>query len=124
MKKAEANRATNRYSICLGCGIRHHLRFQRRWRNASKSCSNAKDSSRYPYWSWRVADSIIIKDWTRPNWERALDSALQNSVRQLTEVDGCSDGLDVASLTREAELLKAMAGKGSHARSPRAGKIK
>jgi kinesin family member 18/19 len=45
------------------------------------------------------------------NWERALDSALQNSVRQLTEVDGSSDGLDVASLTREAELLKANAGR-------------
>jgi kinesin family protein 18/19 len=40
------------------------------------------------------------------NWERAVDSALQNSVRQLIEVDGATDGLDVASLTREAELLK------------------
>lgn len=45
------------------------------------------------------------------NWERALDSALQNSVRQLIEVDGSSDGLDVASLTREAELLKANAAR-------------
>lgn len=45
------------------------------------------------------------------NWERAVDSALQNSIRQLTEVDGSSDGLDVASLTREAELLKANAGR-------------
>ena len=45
----------------------------------------------------------------RINWERALDSALQNSIRQLVEVDGCQDGLDVASLTREAELLKANA---------------
>ncbi|KAF4631981.1 hypothetical protein G7Y89_g6141 [Cudoniella acicularis] len=45
------------------------------------------------------------------NWERAIDSALQNSIRQLTEVDGSADGLDVASLTREAELLKANAGR-------------
>jgi kinesin family protein 18/19 len=47
----------------------------------------------------------------KSNWERAIDSALQNSIRQLTEVDGMSDGLDVASLTREAELLKANAGR-------------
>jgi kinesin family protein 18/19 len=47
------------------------------------------------------------------NWERAVDSALQNSIRMLTEVDGTSDGLDVASLTREAELLKANAGRDS-----------
>lgn len=47
----------------------------------------------------------------KANWERAIDSALQNSVRQITEVDGAGDGLDVASLTREAELLKANAAK-------------
>ena len=47
----------------------------------------------------------------RSSWERAIDSALQNSIRQLTEVDGTSDGLDVASLTREAEVLKANAGR-------------
>jgi kinesin family protein 18/19 len=45
------------------------------------------------------------------NWERAIDSALQNSIRSLTEVDGSADGLEVASLTREAELLKANAGR-------------
>jgi len=45
------------------------------------------------------------------NWERAIDSALQNSIRQLTEVDGCGDGLEVAGLTREAEILKANAGR-------------
>jgi len=45
------------------------------------------------------------------NWERAVDSALQNSVRQLNEMDGTDDGLDVASLTREAELLKANASR-------------
>jgi kinesin family protein 18/19 len=47
----------------------------------------------------------------KSNWERAIDSALQNSVRQLTEVDGSTDGLDVASLTREADLLKANASR-------------
>ncbi|TVY49843.1 Kinesin-like protein [Lachnellula occidentalis] len=47
------------------------------------------------------------------NWERAIDSALQNSIRQITEVDGAAEGLDVASLTREAELLKANAAKES-----------
>jgi kinesin family protein 18/19 len=47
----------------------------------------------------------------KANWERAIDSALQNSIRQMTEVDGSADGLDVASLTREAELLKANAAK-------------
>ena len=45
------------------------------------------------------------------NWERAIDSALQNSIRQLTDIDGSADGLDVATLTREAEVLKANAGK-------------
>ncbi|KAI9821032.1 MAG: kinesin-like protein Klp5 [Pycnora praestabilis] len=43
------------------------------------------------------------------NWERAVDSALQNGLRQLKEIDGGTDGSDVASLTREAELLKANA---------------
>ncbi|KAG0651845.1 Kinesin 5 [Hyphodiscus hymeniophilus] len=47
----------------------------------------------------------------KSNWERAVDSALQNSIRQLIEVDGTSDGPDVASLTREAEFLKANAGR-------------
>jgi kinesin family protein 18/19 len=45
------------------------------------------------------------------NWERAIDSALQNSIRQLSEVDGSADGVEAASLTREAELLKANAGR-------------
>jgi kinesin family protein 18/19 len=43
------------------------------------------------------------------NWERALDTALQVGLRQLKEVDGVEDGSDVASLTREAELLKSIA---------------
>ena len=45
----------------------------------------------------------------KSNWERAIDSALQNGTRQIQEVDGSSDGSDIDSLTREAELLKAKA---------------
>jgi kinesin family protein 18/19 len=45
------------------------------------------------------------------NWERAVNTALQNSIQLLMEVDGTTDGLEVASLTREAELLKANAGR-------------
>ncbi|TGO24744.1 hypothetical protein BPAE_0096g00500 [Botrytis paeoniae] len=47
------------------------------------------------------------------NWERAIDSALQNSVRQLVEIDGREDGNDIACLTRETELLKANAARDS-----------
>jgi kinesin family protein 18/19 len=42
------------------------------------------------------------------NWERALNSALESGIRQLKEADG-QDGSEVASLIREAELLKSMA---------------
>lgn len=45
------------------------------------------------------------------NWERAIESALQNSLRQLNELDASADSLDVASLTREAEILKANASR-------------
>jgi kinesin family member 18/19 len=45
----------------------------------------------------------------KSNWERAVDSALQNGLRQLKEVDKGVDGPDAASLIREAELLKANA---------------
>jgi kinesin family protein 18/19 len=45
------------------------------------------------------------------NWERAIDSALQNSIRQLSEADGTADGTDAASLTRETELLKSNASR-------------
>ncbi|KAL3425383.1 kinesin family protein [Phlyctema vagabunda] len=45
----------------------------------------------------------------KSNWERAVDSALQNSLRQITEVDGSTDGMEASSLTREAEILKANA---------------
>lgn len=45
----------------------------------------------------------------KSNWERAVDSALQNSVRQLKEFDKSADGSDALSLKREADLLKAHA---------------
>lgn len=45
----------------------------------------------------------------KSNWERAIDSALQNGMRQLKEVDGGVDGLDASSLAKEAELLKSNA---------------
>ena len=45
----------------------------------------------------------------RSNWARAVDSALQNGLRQLSEADCAVDGLDSANLVREAELLKANA---------------
>ncbi|KAI9742881.1 MAG: kinesin-like protein Klp5 [Claussenomyces sp. TS43310] len=47
----------------------------------------------------------------KSNWERAMDSALQNSVRQLSEADGAVDGSEVAALTREVEFLKANAAR-------------
>lgn len=40
------------------------------------------------------------------NWERAMDSALQNSVGKLAEADGSREGTEVASLEREVELIK------------------
>ncbi|KAI9684162.1 MAG: kinesin-like protein Klp5 [Trizodia sp. TS-e1964] len=46
---------------------------------------------------------------SKNNWDRAVESALQSGIRQLNEVDGIADGPDVASLTREAEFLKANA---------------
>lgn len=43
----------------------------------------------------------------RSNWERALDSALQHSILQLPSGDGIADCGEAASLTREAEVLRA-----------------
>ncbi|KAL2350817.1 P-loop containing nucleoside triphosphate hydrolase protein [Cryomyces antarcticus] len=43
------------------------------------------------------------------NWKRAIDTALQSGLRQLSDVDGAGEGADAASLTREAELLKSIA---------------
>ena len=45
----------------------------------------------------------------KSNWERAIDSALQNGIRQLKEVDARADGQDAACLSREVEILKANA---------------
>ncbi|TPX18505.1 uncharacterized protein E0L32_011618 [Thyridium curvatum] len=41
----------------------------------------------------------------KSNWERAIDTALQHSIAQLP-TDGACDGGEIASLTRETELLK------------------
>lgn len=45
----------------------------------------------------------------KSNWGRAVDSALQNGLKQLKEADASVDGQDAATLNREAELLKANA---------------
>ncbi|KAI1119290.1 kinesin motor domain-containing protein [Nemania sp. NC0429] len=42
----------------------------------------------------------------KTNWERAIDVALQHSISQLHTGDGCVDTGEIASLNREAELLK------------------
>ena len=46
---------------------------------------------------------------SKSNWERAIDSALQNVLRQLKEVEEISDSVDSSNLSREVELLKANA---------------
>lgn len=43
----------------------------------------------------------------RSHWDRAIDSALQHSILQLPSGDGIADCGETASLTREAEVLKA-----------------
>lgn len=43
------------------------------------------------------------------NWDRAIDSALQNSVKQLAEADGRADRQDAAPLMKEVDILKANA---------------
>ncbi|RDW76046.1 kinesin-like protein [Coleophoma crateriformis] len=43
------------------------------------------------------------------NWERAIDTALQSSLRQILEVEGSTDSLEASSLSRETEILKANA---------------
>lgn len=45
----------------------------------------------------------------KSNWERAIDSALQNGMRQLKEADARADGQDAACLSSEVEILKANA---------------
>ena len=46
---------------------------------------------------------------SKNNWKRPVDSALQNAIKQLRELNTEADGHDTANLTREAELLKANA---------------
>ena len=48
---------------------------------------------------------------SKNNWDRAIDSALQNGMRQLKEADGKADGRDADPLTKEVELLKANANR-------------
>ncbi|SZF05913.1 unnamed protein product [Blumeria hordei] len=43
---------------------------------------------------------------TKTNWERAVDSAYQNSIRMLSEAGECANGPDNSMLARETELLK------------------
>jgi len=47
--------------------------------------------------------------YTKNNWERAIDSALQNGMRQLSDADARTDGQDAACLSREVEVLKSNA---------------
>jgi kinesin family member 18/19 len=42
----------------------------------------------------------------KSNWDRAIETALQHSIAQLPNSDGVGDCGEIASLTREAELLK------------------
>lgn len=51
----------------------------------------------------------------KSNWERAVDSACQNSIRLLSDVDGSSEGLEASNLNREAALLKAFAERDAQA---------
>ncbi|KAF2792832.1 kinesin family protein-like protein [Melanomma pulvis-pyrius CBS 109.77] len=44
----------------------------------------------------------------KTNWAGKMDIALQAGLRQLTEVDGSTDGTDAANLTREYEYLKSI----------------
>ncbi|KAL8770705.1 MAG: hypothetical protein Q9194_005092 [Teloschistes cf. exilis] len=46
---------------------------------------------------------------TKNNWKRPVDSALNNAIKQLQELNPETAGHDAANLTREAELLKANA---------------
>ena len=46
---------------------------------------------------------------SKSNWERAMDSALQNSVRQLKEADAKIDAIDASCLGQQFELLKGQA---------------
>jgi kinesin family protein 18/19 len=51
---------------------------------------------------------------SKNNWERAMDGALQTGLRQLREMDGASEGSEITTLIREAELLRSMADRETH----------
>ena len=88
-------------------------------------CDNAEDESvLYNIQAMRkTAQGILLElessrhhyhqKLTKSNWERAIDSALQNGIKQLKEADGRDDGHDAASLCKEVELLKANADRES-----------
>ena len=46
---------------------------------------------------------------SKSNWERAMDSALQNGIRQLKDCDAKIDAIDASCLGQQFELLKAQA---------------
>ena len=46
---------------------------------------------------------------SKSGWERAIDSALQNGIRQLEETDSRADSQDAGTLNKEVGLLKASA---------------
>lgn len=50
------------------------------------------------------------------NWERAIETALHNGIRQLQEADGgtVGDSSDIASLKREVQVLKGVADREAH----------
>ena len=53
---------------------------------------------------------------SKANWERTIDSALQNGVRQIQEADSSisTDNSEIASLKREVEVLKGAADRESY----------
>lgn len=86
-------------------------------------CDSREDGEMYPSLTAmrKTAQGILLElensrqhfhqKLDKSNWERAIDSALQNSIRQMIELEDVGDGQDVSNLTREAELLKATAGR-------------
>ena len=51
---------------------------------------------------------------SKHTWDRALESALQTGIRQLRESEGGSDGGEISSLIREAEVLRGIADREAH----------
>jgi kinesin family protein 18/19 len=86
-------------------------------------CDSREDGEMYPSLTAmrKTAQGILLElensrqhfhqKLDKSNWERAIDSALQNSIRQMIELEDVGDGQDVSNLTREVELLKATAGR-------------